>query len=644
MQGRFGARIMCVALIVAGFLGAALSPLPAAATGGAALPHRSPSFAKAGITGSSYTGGKYGFTVKWDSAIWTPTDNSDASLNSLTLQDADGSQLIFQGGDSIDGSVGQCVSDLSRAFKAQDGVVDYARVDTGHTRLDVPKGAAANLYSFSYAAKGVTASALAYIECRQISKAAVLSIVYVALEPSYEAGLPTVADVIATLKLGKPAPSGTAGTTPAGGNTPAPPKKTPAAEPTAKPTKTSGPVLGKIGKSTDPAKATVTETPVAESTETPAADPTETPVAETTAPAAPKTRKGTPGLKGNVFTGRGFDYAVTFDDAVWTAKETKPGTGDVYTEGVSLEHKDGSNSLSFGTVRIYETFGEDTKGCLKTASSSIESSSSANFAEATTLDAPKTARGADGGLYSYSLKTNDGTELSLVEYLECRAVAGAKAVVVTDLYTIDRLYTDELAVWNDLLAGIKVGSAAKTTGGATVNKPPTTKKTPAATEEAGAATTFPDVSGSTFTSPAFGFTFTWPKSYTPLLATGDKNGDVVSAGDGTSIAILFSGTKDLDPAACLASQTAELEKSADVSGLAVVTDDKNQEISGQDDNTAFVLQSYTSKKNGDKFQYSRCVLDPTGTFMVTFIFLTPANAFNTSSADLTSMIDSITFN
>jgi hypothetical protein len=378
-----------------------------------------------------------------------------------------------------------------------------------------------------------------------------------------------------------------------------------------------------------------TETPEPTATNTPTPKKTATP--KPTATKSTTTTTSKPVLKGNVYTGANKAYTVTFDASIWTAEALEPSDG---YDGVKLSS---DNSLAWIEMLTTSLSLDD---CVSGSISLLNKEDGfSNVVATDELDAPTTAKGVSATMITFTLTTDNGAS-DFTGYVECRTLVKGKSVVRTEFLTAMTRLDDALPTWTDVLAGIKIAKTS-TTGKATATATPKPKKTPkaTATSTSSGGDTFPDVKGNTFTSPAFGFTFTWPSKFIPILASGSDTGDLVAISDGVSTALLFSKSTDDGTTAksCLDEKEQALINSDTLTNVAVATDNSGKEIRGKTSTGLYVLYSYNDKDGVPEFDYLRCDVDPTGTYVLDLTFISPQSEFGTTSDDLTAMIDGIKF-
>ena len=536
----------------------------------------------------SYTSDVFGFSVSWDNSTWRESDADGA----ITLE-TDASTVMVTGFDDATNDMNGCVSRLGTKRKRTDGVSDFKRVTSAVPTVDAPEGAVSALYSFS----DNGAPKLLYIECRNGDADQLVRISFETDSETYESEVAAFDAVYQTIEIGGGAASNTGNSSSSGGSN-------------------SGPG-GRLGN------ATKTPTP-----EAPEPTATKTP--------SNKTTKSDPVLKGNLYTGANKAFTVTFDDAIWNDVSAIEPDGSGY---------EGLNLTSDTTVGSFEVFAGSTTldGCISASITGMKQADGfSEVAENPDLEKPVTAKGAVGVMVDFVLATDNGP-VNLTRYLECRTLVKGKSLIRVELAAASSRIDEVLPAWTDLLAGIKIAKTSTTsTTGATptpkakATKTPTAKKTPKATSTPEGAA-FPNVDGNTFTSPAFGFTFTWPADFTPLLASGSDTGDVIAVSDGsTSVLIFTKSTSDGTTfSSCLSEKEDALKTSDTSTDVAVLTSSSGEEVRGETSTGAFVAYTYTSDKGVEIVDYLRCDIDPAGTFVIDFTFLAPSSTFD---ADLLSTV------
>jgi hypothetical protein len=546
----------------------------------------------------TFTSDQFGYSVSYDSSIWSASD-----VDGGVALASDASSVAITAFDDATNDLNGCITRLSTKRKRANGVSDYKRVTSGHQTVKAPEGAVTALYSFTDASGGDAVARVLYIECRPGNPDQVIRISFETNDDGYADALAAFNDVYATIALG---------------------------DQSATDVSSSGP-RGQLGHGGD---ATATPKPKA----TAKATATKTKTNSTTT-------KSDPVLKGNVYIGTNKAYSITFDDSIWND------VAAIEPDGTGYDGIDISSDNTIGSIEAIPTKLSLADCVSQTITAMGKTDGFSQVEEAPDLAKPTTAKGAVGTMVNFVVTTDKG-DANLTRYVECRQLVKGESIIRIELAAASTNVDGLLSTWSDLLGGIKIAKTSSTTttkATATATpkpkKSPTAKKTPKATATAAGGDAFPDVNGSTFTSPAFGFTFTWPDKFTPLLASGSDTGDVVAIADGTSTALIFTkSTSDgTTTESCLQEKEDALQNSDTISDATVVTDKSNAEIRGETSTGKYVLYMYTSDKGASLYDYLRCDTAPDGSFVIDFTFITPASKFDTTIDDLTAMLDGIKF-
>jgi hypothetical protein len=344
------------------------------------------------------------------------------------------------------------------------------------------------------------------------------------------------------------------------------------------------------------------------------------------------TKSSKPTLKGNVYTGANKAFTVTFDDSVWKATALDP-ESDGY-EGVKLQ-----SEIAFAWVELLPTT-LALDDCVTQSIKNLDDGKTfTDVTAAPDLDAPVTAKGASASMITLTYNASDGTSSPFVGYVECRALVKGKSVLRTEFLTTETRLADALPTWTDVLAGIKIAKSSSSSSKATPT--PKTKKTPTPTSDAG---DFPNVDGTTYSSPSFGFTWTWPEGYQPVIASGDEKGDLVMIANGKSVALLFTkSTADGTTAeSCLAAKENTM-LTGDNKDVAVGTQSDGTEARGTTDLGVWVVYDYTSDTGKPMKEYMECDVDPTGSYVIDFTFIVQTKDLTSEVTNLAALTAGIKF-
>lgn len=228
----------------------------------------------AGITGNTYVGGNYAFSVEWDDSLWEAEDTGSGKTDSVTLTSDDG-LLVIESYAETGSDVKTCVTDYADEVKSGKGVDGFGRA-TGYTLPEKGDQSFGRLYDYTYTSQGKETSVVQYLECRPLGDDAFLRLSFLTTEDAYDTSIADYEDVVSTIEYDVDVSTGD-----------------------------NGGLQTKIGRQTDEDTKT---TPTA----TTAKDPV---------------------LTSSSYTGGAYDYEIAFDKRVWTAEELTPAEG---YEGVKL--------------------------------------------------------------------------------------------------------------------------------------------------------------------------------------------------------------------------------------------------------------------------------------------------------------------
>lgn len=259
----------------------------------------------------------------------------------------------------------------------------------------------------------------------------------------------------------------------------------------------------------EPTDAAVTETE--EPTDV-AEEPTEEATEEATATQEEEVVETS--IENGLFTSRMYDYTVEFDEDIWVVEE-ELGTESV--DGMRL-----SSDLGALTIWSWDAYGADAAGCLsgETEYYSSEDSSVVDWAQAEDENGDPLEGDGNGyawGIFELTYANEDGEELDLVEYIECREIPADDAVVIIFASSTPDLFGDHLDQVLDVVDTIEIEGERLVDEPADEPQEPEQTPEPEETREPQEPAQRDDVetglSGSLFTSPAYGFTVDIPSQW-----------------------------------------------------------------------------------------------------------------------------------
>lgn len=530
--------------------------------------------------GASYTSPDYGYYVAWDDSIWESIESEDVDPASMLWLSSDNSQLQFSVYEEPGDTARDCLNTAAKEASNTAGVSNFSRSNDYDPPASIDE-ADGRVYEYTFASDAGDLAVVQYIECRPIENDAYVHIDFLAIASTYEAAIPEYEDVMATFDASGGGSSGNDDNNSSGNDDDS---------------NSSGDddggnglpdIGGGLGQQGD--------------------DDNQDDNSNGT--------KKTPGLDGNTYTGDAYDYVVTWDADVWEPTELDPADG---YEGLRI-----ASEASTGFVEVFEGYDGDAVACLEgTGDSLADIDGVSGVRKSTRLDAPKTARDAEGAVYTYTYTSSSGDEIDFVEYIECRELVPGSVVFRFRVFTVADQYESELASYEDVIASFELGNG----GGSNNNDPE-----PEPTEESGnngSGGDFEGVEGRVYTSPLYGFTLTWDREWEVLSTTSSNNNDTLTISNGTSTALLLAGAFSNDPAACVEDLSSVAGGQDGVTNYQIVTNEDGEAQTGGGADSAWALYSLT-RGGDDYFNYLYCQPASSGDYVVAIIFEMPVAEFAT---------------
>lgn len=230
-------------------------------------------------------------------------------------------------------------------------------------------------------------------------------------------------------------------------------------------------------------------------------------------------------IEDGVYTSQLYDYSFTIDEDIWAVEEEIL-TDE--TDGAVFFAETGSL-----TIWSWDAYGADAKACLdgEDAYYSSDDPTISNWQRAEDANGDPLEGFGDGyawAVFTLTYTNEDGEDVDLVDYIECREIPGDDAVVVVFASTTPDLYPDHLDLILDVVDSIEIEGerlveqpVETETPVETVEVEPTEEAQP--TDEPETPET--GLSGSLFTSPAYGLTIDIPAQWQILdeqLSGGDE--------------------------------------------------------------------------------------------------------------------------
>jgi hypothetical protein len=230
-------------------------------------------------------------------------------------------------------------------------------------------------------------------------------------------------------------------------------------------------------------------------------------------------------VQGGTFESTLYDYTVTFDEDVWAVEDE-----------ILNESSDGlvlGGELGSLTIWSWDAYGADAEACLQgesdyygTEDPTVEDWEAAEDAKGDPIEG--SGDGYAWGVFTLVYINEGGEETELVDYIECREIPGDDAVVIIFASAPPDLYNDHLDLVLDVADDIEIEGEAVAPGTDETEEP----------EDEGET----GLSGSLFTSPAFGFTVDIPSQWRIVDERLDVDNEELVLTNGVSDVTLWATT------------------------------------------------------------------------------------------------------
>jgi hypothetical protein len=295
------------------------------------------------------------------------------------------------------------------------------------------------------------------------------------------------------------------------------------------------------------------------------------------------------GVDGNAFTSASLDYVVSWDDS-WTVADatTDPSGG---TDLLLI-----SNGVSTLQIGSSATENPEPKSCLDDLIGRVDESEGWKTVKPALGNDGREVRSADADrAYAAFLDQPDDGSAASVYYLECRPLPTSQAFLTFLLIVPANQYESQAKPIQRVMASIRMAG------------PETTASTPAATPApiAPAPVSLPElnleaftsalvgVDGSTYTSPAHGYSLTVTQPWVINVSVSENGADALELTDGTSHVFLDVFPEGSDtPGACVTTAAEELAAVENVSDVRVWRSQDGTPLRGSEATRAFMALAY----------------------------------------------------
>lgn len=163
-------------------------------------------------------------------------------------------------------------------------------------------------------------------------------------------------------------------------------------------------------------------------------------------------------IDGDTFTEPGLGYSVTWDDQVWDAEVLESGE----IPGLRLTTNDEQSFYSTIVIDAADGYrGDDPEDCVtRLADAFGDFDGYSSLREARRVDGPEPPRDGAGTIYAFTYTGDDGDELELVAYIECRPIDDESMIRVS-IQTNQETLEDNVESFQAALDGIEIDRGAR---------------------------------------------------------------------------------------------------------------------------------------------------------------------------------------
>ncbi len=435
LRGMYGVRALTALLMVAGFLTTNARTTVAQDD-------------ESGLDGNTFTGPNFGWSVEWDEDDWAfeedTEDNSGGSdYFQMTTVGEPFAIATFFAGEGYDGDPDDCVAGYEDSLSGVDGNSDVAESDEFELP-ETPEDGAATLYTYVAELESGDLDLIDYASCQTIVEDEAVLIFSVTTTPNvFEDLIPIIDDVTAAITVPDDA----------GNSSQDDEDVTPDAD-------EDEDVTPEADEEETPDADEEEETPEAEEEETPESDeedaePTrdvllgddeaETPEADEDEPQTDS------GIDDTTYTSPTYGYAVEWDEDIWAADPADEliDDGSVGLDRLLLIHEDDDGFYSSFYIEGKVDYEGDLEDCVAGEADLLSSEQAVvDFDPFEDENGDPVEGEADSGgefaAFVATIETDDGTEVDLIEHVECQTLEDGESVVVFTLITGEDLYEDEI--------------------------------------------------------------------------------------------------------------------------------------------------------------------------------------------------------
>jgi hypothetical protein len=354
-------------------------------------------------------------------------------------------------------------------------------------------------------------------------------------------------------------------------------------------------------------------------------------------------------VSGDSYVSPTYGYSISWNAEFWTVSNESSSDG---VDSLVLRLGDGVGNFYLTGLPA----AQDPADCLAAiASGRAESGDYPGYGEVRGRETPEAGPGGAGALFGYTLVTQSGDEIPLVQYLECRTLIPGEALLLITLEVIDEasLYEAALVLYDELIATLRLpgGSQGEDEGEDETEVDDEDEDEQPDEEEDDRTTPRGEsgVDGNVYTSPNFGYTISWDPAVWQVTDETYEDGsdyfEVTTVG-GTSI-VSFIAVEGYggDASLCRDDANALLGETEGITAFTPTPHvDTGEPLIGGDGALAFAIFDITFSDESGTFQarsYLQCRTLVAGRAVLALIWIVPTQLFNADLAAFEGLLAGI---
>jgi hypothetical protein len=358
-------------------------------------------------------------------------------------------------------------------------------------------------------------------------------------------------------------------------------------------------------------------------------------------------------VSGDSYVSPTYGYSISWNAEFWTVANESSEDG---VDSLVLQLGDGVGNFFLTGLPA----SQEPEDCLAAiASGRAESGDYPGYGQVSGRATPAVGPGGAGALFGYTLVTQSGDEIPLVQWVECRTLVPGEALLLITLEVIDEpsLYEAALVLYDELIGSLRLP------GGTQVEDEPEDEPSdepedepadepedePEDEDDRGPQPSGSGVEGNVYTSPNFGYTITWDPGVWQVTDESYEDGgdyfEVTTLG-GTSI-VSFIAVEGYggDASLCRDDANAILGETEGITAFTPTPHvDTGEPLIGGDSALAFAIFDVTFTDESGTLQarsYLQCRTLVEGRAVLALIWIVPTQLFNTDLAAFEGLLAGI---